>query len=203
MARTRPTRAFFYFYTIDKIVVNHCQSAALHTGTPTTDDTNQPPNLRPCTICWPTAIAEQLHAHSDTARFIAKLHQTANVDNQLTDAIKLGLVAVEALPAGSDKPWLCWRSLNRLRTGISRAKTTMRRWGYIRLIDHNHIIIVVDVNFHLDVDSNIDAHKFNDSLATCGLVKHVNDPTHQKGHTLDVLTTKDSNDIITAGCSHC
>ena len=31
-----------------------------------------------CTICWPAEIAELLHAHSDIARFIAKLHQTAN-----------------------------------------------------------------------------------------------------------------------------
>ena len=36
-----------------------------------------------------------------------------------------------SLLAGSDQPWLCWRSLNRLRTGIGRAKTTMRKWGYI------------------------------------------------------------------------
>ena len=63
-------------------------------------------------------------------------------------------------------------------------------------IDHNNIIIVGDVNFHLDVNSNLDAHKFNDLLATCGLVQHVNEPTHQKGHTLDVVITKDSNDII-------
>ena len=63
-------------------------------------------------------------------------------------------------------------------------------------IDHNNIIIVGDVNFHLDVNSNNDARKFNDSLATCGLVQHVNEPTHQKGHTLDVVITKDSNAII-------
>ena len=46
-------------------------------------------------------------------------------------AITLGLEAVESLLAASDQPWLCWRSLNRLRTGICRAKTTMRRWGNI------------------------------------------------------------------------
>ena len=63
-------------------------------------------------------------------------------------------------------------------------------------IDHNNIIIVGDVNFHLDVDSNHDARKFKDSLATCGFVQHVNEPTHQKGHTLDVVITKDLKDII-------
>ena len=55
-------------------------------------------------------------------------------NNQLTDApanIKLVLQAAEDLPAGSGQPWLCCRSLNRLRTGIDRGNTTMRRRGYI------------------------------------------------------------------------
>ena len=37
----------------------------------------------------------------------------------------------ESLPAGSEEDWLCWRALNRLRTGVGRAKTVMRRWGYL------------------------------------------------------------------------
>ena len=37
----------------------------------------------------------------------------------------------ESLPAGSGEDWLCWRALNRLRTGVGRAKTVMRRWGYL------------------------------------------------------------------------
>ena len=55
-------------------------------------------------------------------------------NTKLTDvptSTKMGLEAAETLPAGSDQEWLCWRSLNRLRTGVGRAKTTMRRWGYI------------------------------------------------------------------------
>ena len=57
-------------------------------------------------------------------------------------------------------------------------------------------IIVVDVKFHLDSDTNTDAHRFKDSLSTCGLKQHVNEPTHIKGHTLDVvITNEDSNDI--------
>ena len=55
-------------------------------------------------------------------------------NNQLTGAratIKLGLEAAEALAAESVQLWLCcWLPMNRLRTGIGRAKTTMRRWGY-------------------------------------------------------------------------
>ena len=49
-------------------------------------------------------------------------------NNQLTNAratIKFGLEAAESLPARSDQPWLRWRSLNHLHTGIGRAKTSL------------------------------------------------------------------------------
>ena len=52
--------------------------------------------------------------------------------DSLTDvpaSVKMGLEVVEALPAGSGEDWLCWRPLNRLRTGVGRAKTVMRRWA--------------------------------------------------------------------------
>ena len=44
-------------------------------------------------------------------------------------SVKMGLEVAESLPAGSGEEWLCWRALNRLRTGVGRAKTVMRRWG--------------------------------------------------------------------------
>ena len=54
--------------------------------------------------------------------------------DSLTDvpaSVKMGLEVAESLPAGSGEDWLCWRALNRLRTGVGRAKTVMRRWGYL------------------------------------------------------------------------
>ena len=46
-------------------------------------------------------------------------------------SVKMGLEVAESLPAGSGEDWLCWRAVNRLRTGVGRAKTVMRRWGYL------------------------------------------------------------------------
>ena len=54
--------------------------------------------------------------------------------DSLTDvlaSVKMGVEVAESWPAGSGEDWLCWRSLNRLRTGVGRAKTVMRRWGYL------------------------------------------------------------------------
>ena len=44
-------------------------------------------------------------------------------------SVKMGLEVAQSLPAGSGEDWLCWRALNRLRTGVGRAKRVMIRWG--------------------------------------------------------------------------
>ena len=46
-------------------------------------------------------------------------------------SVNMGREVAKSLPAGSGEDWLCWRSLNRLRTGVGRAKTVIRRWGYL------------------------------------------------------------------------
>ena len=46
-------------------------------------------------------------------------------------SVKMGLETAESLSAGSVEDWLCWRAINRLRAGVGRAKTMMRRWGYL------------------------------------------------------------------------
>ena len=79
-------------------------------------------------------VLEELHAHSHAARLVCKQQQTALWKDSLTDvraSVKMGLEVAESLPAGSGEDWLCWRALNRLRTGVSRAKTVMRRWDYL------------------------------------------------------------------------
>ena len=50
--------------------------------------------------------------------------------DSLTDvppSVKTGLEVAESLPAGSGEDWLCWRAIDRLLTGVGRAKTAMRR----------------------------------------------------------------------------
>ena len=54
--------------------------------------------------------------------------------DSLTDvpaSVKMGLEVAEFVSAGSGEDWLFWLALNRLRTGVGRAKTVMRRWGYL------------------------------------------------------------------------
>ena len=57
-------------------------------------------------------------------------------------------------------------------------------------------IIVGDINFHLDSPSNRDALKFVSLLQSCGMQQHVNESTHVRGHTLDVVITRDNSSIV-------
>ena len=58
------------------------------------------------------------------------------------------------------------------------------------------IIIVGDLNLHLDITTNPHTRRFINLLACSGLKQHVNDPTHILGHTLDILITRDTSDVV-------
>ena len=58
------------------------------------------------------------------------------------------------------------------------------------------IIIVGDLNLHSDITTNPHTCQFINLLACSGLKQHVNDPTHILGHTLDILITRDTSDVV-------
>ena len=66
--------------------------------------------------------------YSHAARLVGEQQQTAALDRQPYRAsVKMWLEVAESLPAASGEDWLCCR----LRTEVGRAKTVMRRWGYL------------------------------------------------------------------------
>jgi len=58
------------------------------------------------------------------------------------------------------------------------------------IIYSTSLIILGDLNVHVDDISSPSTNKFLDILATHKLVQHVTSPTHQLGHTLDVVITR-------------
>ena len=55
-----------------------------------------------------------------------------------------------------------------------------------------------DFNLHLDDLRDNNAKKFMDLLETFSLSQHVSCPTHLSGHTLDVIITRSSDDVVLA-----
>ena len=60
------------------------------------------------------------------------------------------------------------------------------------------LVISGDFNFHLDDLRDNDAKKFMDLLETFSLSQHVSGPTHLSGHTLDLIITRSSDDVVLA-----
>ena len=60
------------------------------------------------------------------------------------------------------------------------------------------LLILGDFNIHMDLPDDTDCRNMSDLLVSMGLKQHVLQPTHELGHTLDLIITRIS-DIIIAG----
>ena len=63
-------------------------------------------------------------------------------------------------------------------------------------LSKDDLIIVGDVNFHLENFSEHNTERFIQSLECHGLQQLVRGPTHHHGHTLDVLISRDTSTIL-------
>jgi hypothetical protein len=58
------------------------------------------------------------------------------------------------------------------------------------------LLITGDFNFHMDDKNNYYASRFKCLLDSFSLTQHVTEPTHKDGHTLDLVITRSSDEII-------
>ena len=56
--------------------------------------------------------------------------------------------------------------------------------------DFDALVITGDTNVHMDTKCDRNAKALSAVLDTFGLTQHVSEPTHNRGHTLDLLITK-------------
>ncbi|KAJ0002712.1 hypothetical protein NQD34_007861 [Periophthalmus magnuspinnatus] len=59
--------------------------------------------------------------------------------------------------------------------------------------DFDGLVITGDFNVHVDNVFDRNAKELSSVLETFGLTQHVSEPTHNRGHTLDLLITKGVN----------
>ena len=64
------------------------------------------------------------------------------------------------------------------------------------LLSKEQLLIVGDMNIHVDDVSDADARNFLDLLESLGLQQQVRGPTHIHGHTLDLVVTRLAENII-------
>ena len=58
------------------------------------------------------------------------------------------------------------------------------------------LLILGDFNIHMDLPDDTDCKNMSDLLESMGLIQHVLQPTHELGHTLDLIITRISDNII-------
>ena len=110
----------------------HQEDCCLPHGTHTPNTRRQTSTIPSPTSCKQIEVAEELHAHSlDSSASSSRPQLWKDSLTDVPSSAKMGLEVAESLPAGSGEDWLCWRAINRLGTGVGRAKTTMRRWDYL------------------------------------------------------------------------
>ena len=64
------------------------------------------------------------------------------------------------------------------------------------ILSKNHLLILGDLNIHMDVSTVAYTVKFMDLLESLGLEQHVRGPIHTHGHTLDLVITRKVENII-------
>ena len=58
------------------------------------------------------------------------------------------------------------------------------------------LLIAGDFNIHVDVPGNAESVCLKELLESMGLQQHVNEPTHESGHTLDLIITRQCDSLL-------
>ena len=69
------------------------------------------------------------------------------------------------------------------------------------LTTNNNVVIAGDFNLHIDNDEDPVAQLFNNMMAALGLDCHVDFPTHENGHSLDLIFTETLSEMKIIRCT--
>ena len=69
-----------------------------------------------------------------------------------------------------------------------------------RITKYNNMMILGDLNIHIDDLSNTDSHMFNDAMQAFGFKQHVTSPTYKCRHTLDLICSKINTELTLHNC---
>ena len=58
------------------------------------------------------------------------------------------------------------------------------------------VVVCGDFNVHFDLRDDGNAVRLRDTLQSFGFVQHVTEPTHARGHTLDLVITRGETDVL-------
>ena len=69
-----------------------------------------------------------------------------------------------------------------------------------RITKYINMVILGDLNIHIDDLSYTDSHMFNDTLQAFGFKQHVTSPSHKCRHTLDLIYSDINTELTLHNC---
>ena len=99
----------------------------------------------------------------------------------------------------SQSPYHCDLPTAILRRAQSSQSTFLAKFAdYVEttLLSNEELLIQGDFNIHIDVAGDSDANELSDFFESVGLQQHVEQHTHVQGHTLDLVISWWSDNII-------
>ena len=83
---------------------------------------------------------------------------------------------------------------NRLTTGMFFDEFSQFMQDMI--IAKGDLVVVGDLNLHLDIHDDPSTQKFGELMNSLGLSQSVSGPTHRCGHTLDVVISRENDNLV-------
>ena len=68
------------------------------------------------------------------------------------------------------------------------------------IVKYNNVVILGDLNMHVDDAANADSSIFNDTMHAFGFKQHVTLPTHKCGHILDLVYSEVNSELNLHNC---
>ena len=69
-----------------------------------------------------------------------------------------------------------------------------------RIVKYNNMVILGDLNMHVDDLPNADSYIFNDTMLAFGFKQHVTAPTHKCGHIIDLVYSEVNSELNLHNC---
>ena len=84
------------------------------------------------------------------------------------------------------------------RNGLSHKLFLEEFAGFLeqQTVTSGCFLMVGDFNYHVDDPSDKEAGHFMDLIRSSNLKQHISEPTHRSGHTLDLVITRDEENIV-------
>ena len=133
-------------------------------------------------LLYKSAITVQVHGSSTSSDYTHFEHMDCNLSVDDT-TVRLAVV---------------YRPQPSKENGLKNS-VFFEEWSAFlsKYVTHSEeILIVGDLNFHVDIKNDHDAEHFIDTLKACGLQQHVHEPTHVLGHTLDLVINRDTSQTV-------